>query len=94
MFIETAVALFALGSLTGMTLVYLLGCQPYAQENEALRLRLAERRLADDQDAHDYRKHKGTPYIAPLPTDVERVLTDISDNDRWSRKAPGLRSVS
>lgn len=100
MFIETAVGLFALGYLTGVAFVMLTVVRPRDRHDLAehrRRLREAKQSLYTAQarlDAAKQRKHLGTPYIAPLPTDLERVLTDISDNDRWSRKAPGLRSVS
>lgn len=78
MFIETAVALFTIGFLLGTAVVYLIGCQPYARENDALRLRLAERRYEDEKNARAYREHKGTPYLR---------TSGVVDNHSGSRKA-------
>ena len=42
-------------------------------------------------------EHKGTPYLSPPATEVERLLVDIAgvvDDHNGSRKAPELRVVS
>ena len=102
--IYVAVASLGLGFL----LCWLAFVIPAQLEIEALRIRNVARgiqKVRDDMDALEYRAelrkavHKGTPYISPAATELENVLAQIApphliDNDRWSRKATDLRSVS
>lgn len=106
MFVETIIATFLLGTVAGAIFYELLHVDPIREENTALRLRLAERQWADEQEARNlarYRKHLGTPYrpetVAHM-TEAEAValahdhLVRVMDDHLGSRKAPELRSVS
>ena len=102
MFIETAAAMFALGFLACLLLARAETTR-LRREVNALR-RAGIRGMQERREAHEagtYRGqlravHHGTPYIAPLPTEVERLLVDIAgvDDHLGSRKAPELRVVS
>lgn len=87
MFVETVIATFALGILTGMTYTWLTRVRPVARD-------LENRRRADMRAhrqrvyrAQTRRQHLGTPYLestrrkhtAPVPTDLEKLLVDIAD---------------
>lgn len=95
----------------GFILCWLAFYLPARWENEARRLNGTRRglqKVRDDMDEIAYRAelrnavHKGTPYIAPAATGLERLLVDaadphledrLADNTRWSRKATGLKAV-
>jgi len=96
MFLETAIAVFLLGSLVAFAFVWFATVRPLERQ-------IRDRDLSDLGElrqrryrAEARRKHMGTPYISPLPTDVERLLVDIAcvDDHNGSRKAPELRVVS
>ena len=96
MFAETAIALILIGLLVGglaaAWLVELFRCDPLREHNAALKQQQATRSWEAEKDAIRYQAfkntHRGTPYISPEPSGLERLLADITDNDRWSRKAP------
>ena len=107
MFLETAIAMFVLGVIVGAWAVQLLRADTLLSENLALKQQQANRSWEREREAIQYRAfrntHKGTPYLSPQPTPLENLLVAISDphlddrladNDRWSVKAPELRSVS
>jgi len=96
MFTETAVALIIIGLLVGALaaawFVELFRCDPLREHNHALKQQQATRSWEAEKDAIQYQAfkntHRGTPYINPPPSAVERLLADITDNDCWSVKAP------
>jgi hypothetical protein len=106
MFIETIIATLAIGAIAGAVLYELLVADPIREERQALALRLAERRWADDEEARNlarYRKHLGTPYRPETVTHMTEAgavalahdhLARVMDDHLGSRKAPELRSVS
>lgn len=108
MFLETAVAMFCLGFLAAYVLCWTVAIRPMNLERRA-RDRADRREMRRRLYRMEVRReHLGTPYIrrpyvAPLPSELERLLADVADptldgrladNERWSVKAPTLRSVS
>jgi len=95
MFIETAIAVFALGTVIGYAANEILRAGPRDTENESLRLRLAERAWMDEQEAHNlerFRKHLGTPYraetrLAALPPELADAIETVVDDHNGSRRA-------
>lgn len=106
MFLETIIAVFLLGAIAGAWALDLLHAGPLRAENQALRLRQAERAWADEQEARNlarFRAHLGTPYrpetVAPMTEAAavtlahNHLIDAMADNTRWSRKAPPLKVV-
>ena len=88
MFTETILAVFLLGALVAFTFVWFATVRPLERQLRDIHianLRASRQRL---YRAQVRRQHLGTPYIAPAATGFEKLMADISDNDRWSRKAP------
>jgi len=105
MFLETAVAVFLLGWLVAFAFLYLVNIRPLERQlNDMHRKQLREMRQrayrAELRRAHLASLktvHKGTPYISPPGSELERILVDIAgvvDDHNGSRKAPELRVVS
>ena len=88
MFTETILAVFLLGAIVGGAYVWAVMYRPADRQLEDIHT--ANRRESRQQlyRAQLRREHLGTPYIVPASTGFEKLLADISDNDRWSRKAP------
>jgi len=99
MFTETLIAVFLLGTIAGGTYVWAVTVRPLCRQLRDINtanLRASRQRF---YRAQVRREHLGTPYIVPAATGFERLMADISDNDRWSRKAPvdlsdNVRSIS
>ena len=88
MFTETLIAAFALGTIIGGAYVWAVMYRPLDRQLRDIHtanLRASRQRF---YRAQVRRQHLGTPYIVPAATGFERLMADISDNDRWSRKAP------
>jgi hypothetical protein len=101
MFIETAIAMFVLGVIAGAWIVQLLRADTLHSENLALKQQQANRSWEREREAIQYQAfkntHRGTPYLPQTPDIHEvagRSVAHLDDNDRWSLKAPELRSVS
>ena len=97
MFVETIIATLAAGFLAGMGVAYWLAIRPEdkARDEQRLAARRALRQAVYREEAR--REHKGTPYISPAPSNLERLLADIEsvrDDYNASRRAPDLRVVS
>lgn len=100
MMAETYIAIvlltLAVGVLIGMWYCWLVAVRPVDQADEDRRraeLRAMRQRYYREQAR---REHRGTPYIKPAASDLERLLSDIAtvDDHNGSRKAPELRVVS
>jgi hypothetical protein len=88
MLTETIIASFLLGTIAGGLFVWATMFRPVDRKLHDLqyvKFREARQRL---YRAELRREHLGTPYLNPPPSAVERLLADLGDNDRWSRKAP------
>lgn len=105
MFIETVLAMLAVGGIAGWVLNEVFRCGPLRDENRALRLRQAERQWADEEEARNlerFRKHLGTPYrpetVAAMTSDEAVALAHdhlvrVMDDHLGSRRAPSLEVV-
>src|SRR6185503_212372 len=99
MFTETIIAVFLLGWLVAFAFIWLATVRPLERQlraHDLAKLRESRQRLYRQQVR---RQHLGTAYIVPAATGFEKLMADISDNDRWSRKAPvdlpdNVRSIS
>lgn len=97
MFVETVIAVLVVGIILGAILWDVFVCDPLRRDliaADRLRFKIETDRNRERHGYADYRRgHLGTPYIAPLPNQLERLLVDV-DSHNGSRKAPVLRSVS
>ena len=97
MFVETIIAMFTLGFLACAALAAITIRQLALIHRRHIRALTREQRMLAYRAEMRTAVHKGTPYISPAPSNLERLLADIEsvrDDHNASRRAPDLRVVS